>query len=319
MLGVFLFSRLQITNYTMKTMLTYVLCAFFIFAQAQDDSNTEKATVIEGAITMDDINKVVDSINNSFTYQYGKIELNGVVATLNVPAGFKYLDPEQSKRVLTDLWENPPSPTLGLLFPENAHPVGENLSYAVEITYAEDGYIDDSDAKDIDYDELLEQMKEDAKAQSEQRLKLGYGAMEFVGWASTPFYDEESKKLHWAKEIKFSESDVNTLNYNIRVLGRKGCMNLNVIGDMTVLPQVNKDIDNILSSVEFNTGFKYSEFNPDVDEVAAYGIGGLIAGKVLAKAGFFALLVKFWKFIALGVVGIFSVFKKKIFGGKDKE
>ena len=42
----------------------------------------------------------------------------------------------------------------------------------------------------------------------------------------------------------------------------------------------------------------YSEFNPDIDTVAAYGIGGLIAGKVLAKAGVLAaglvLLKKFW-------------------------
>ena len=303
----------------MKTIFTYVLCAFFTFANAQEDPKTEEETNVEGSIDLETINTVIDSINNSFTYQYGKIELNGVVATLNVPEGFKYLDPEQSNRVLTDIWGNPPAETLGLLFPENANVVGNSQSYAVEITYAEDGYIDDSDAKDIDYDELLEEMKEEASTQNAQRVKMGYDTLDFVGWASPPFYDEESKKLHWAKEIKFAGTEVNTLNYNIRVLGRKGCMNLNVIGDMTVLPQVKTDIDNILSSVEFNTGFKYSEFNPDVDEVAAYGIGGLIAGKVLAKAGFFALIVKFWKFIAIGVVGIFSAFRKKLFGGKDEE
>ncbi|TGL58699.1 DUF2167 domain-containing protein [Leptospira ognonensis] len=36
--------------------------------------------------------------------------------------------------------------------------------------------------------------------------------MELVGWASKPFHDAESKKFHWAKNIKFGNSDINTLN-----------------------------------------------------------------------------------------------------------
>ncbi len=109
------------------------------------------------------------------------------------------------------------------------------------------------------------------------------------------------------------------MNYNIRVLGRKGFLVLNAIGDIGVLGKVQEDIDPILASVDFNPGFRYSDFNPDVDEIAAYGIGGLIAGKVLAKAGIFAVLLKFWKIIALAVVGAFSAFRKKIFGTKEEE
>jgi uncharacterized membrane-anchored protein len=35
--------------------------------------------------------------------------------------------------------------------------------------------------------------------------------------------------------------------------------------------------------------------------VAAWTVGGLVAGKVLAKVGFFAGLLKFWKVIAIGL------------------
>jgi uncharacterized membrane-anchored protein len=52
--------------------------------------------------------------------------------------------------------------------------------------------------------------------------------------------------------------------------------------------------------------------------VAAYGIGGLIAGKLLAKAGFFALLLKFWKVLALAVVGGAAAVRR-FFGGKGKD
>jgi len=259
----------------------------------------------------------LDSIEGSFNYEYGEIILRGEMATLSVPEGYKFLGPEQSAYVLSDLWGNPPSAVLGLLFPENMSPVvSDGFTYAVEITYSEDGYIDDEDAEDIDYDDLLEDMQKQALDANEEREESGYESIELVGWASKPFYDKQNKKLHWAKELKFGDYEVNTLNYNIRVLGRKGYINMNAIGDIDVLPVFKNDIANILSSVEFNSGYRYDEFDPGLDDVAAYGIGGLIAGKVLAKAGFFALILKFWKFIALGAVGIFSVFKKRIFGAK---
>jgi uncharacterized membrane-anchored protein len=171
----------------------------------------------------------------------------------------------------------------------------------------------------LDYDDLLEEMQEDIKESNPQRTAQGYPTMELVGWASTPYYDQENKKLHWAKELKFEDTEVNTLNYNIRVLGRKGYLNLNAIGDINMLEAFNADRDNILHSVEFTPGNRYSDFNPDIDKVAAYGIGGLIAGKILAKAGFFALILKFWKFIAIGAVALFSGFRKKLFGGSKKE
>ena len=58
----------------------------------------------------------------------------------------------------------------------------------------------------------------------------------------------------------------------------------------------------IVNSVSFEQGHSYFDFDPNVDEVAAWTIGGLVAGKVLTKVGFFALLLKFWKVIAVAVL-----------------
>ena len=267
-------------------------------------------------IDVEAIQKRIDSIENSFNYEYGEIDLMNGVATIHIPSGYKYLNSEQSEYVLSEIWGNPPSECLGMLFPEEISPLSDNFTYAVEITYSGDGYIEDSDAEDIDYDDLLEEMQDDTKEANTERIKLGYDKIELIGWASPPFYDKESKKLHWAKELKFGNYEVNTLNYNIRVLGREGYLNLNAIGDMPALPQLQNDINYILESVEFNEGYTYNDFDESVDNVAAYGIGGLIAGKMLAKAGVFAGLLKFWKVIVIAVVGVFGAFKKRIFGSK---
>ena len=293
--------------------LTMALVFFFaIHLHAQD-------TVDSLTFDAESYQKTLDSLNNTFTYKRGEVILDNGLAILNVPEGFKFLDGEQSKRVLTDLWGNPPSNPIGLLFPEDMTPVHDAFTYAVEIEYSEEGYIEDEDAEDMDYDELLEDMQADIKAANPERKAQGYETMELVGWASPPYYDQENKKLHWAKELKFEGYDVNTLNYNIRVLGRKGYLNLNAIGDINMLDTFNADRDNILNSVEFTAGNRYSDFNPDIDEVAAYGIGGLIAGKILAKAGFFAIILKFWKFIAIGAVALFSGFRKRLFGAGKEE
>ena len=260
--------------------------------------------------------KQIDSIEKSFTYQRGSITLKDGIGTLTVPAGFKYLDAKQAERVLVDLWGNPSSEniSLGLLLPEN-HGVMSDSGYVFNIQYDEIGYVKDGDADEIDYKELLETMQQEATDENELRKKEGYETIEVVGWASTPYYDKNNKILHWAKEIKFGENEDHTLNYNIRVLGRKGVLVLNAISSMDNLNYVKADIPKVLNVVQFTAGNQYKDFDSSVDNVAAWTIGGLVAGKVLAKAGLFAVILKFGKVIAIGAVGLFGFiwnrFKKK--------
>ncbi len=236
---------------------------------------------------------------------------------LKVPEGYKFLDKEQSNYVLTELWGNPPSEVLGLLFPDNMTPLSRNFSYAVEISYSEEGFIEDKDARSLDYEELLQEMQKETREGNAERATEGYEPIELVGWASKPFYDTSEKKLHWAKELKFGEDEINTLNYNIRILGRQGYLNLNAIGTMDVLPEFQANADEIMASVSFQDGYQYSDFKPGVDKVATYGIGGLIAGKVLTKVGFFAMLAKFWKVIVLAGVSLVAALRKVVFGKKE--
>ena len=264
---------------------------------------------------IDSTQMMIDQIEQSLNYQTGTIELESGNAVLHVPKGFRYLNKAQRIYVLTDLWGNPAdSSILGLLVPENIG-VTANDSWVFTISFNEMGYVKDDDAEDIDYDDLFADMQKEFKENNPEREKLGYPPIELISWASTPHYDKDKKILHWAKELKFGNDSINTLNYNLRVLGRKGIFMLNAVAGMAQLPEVKLNIDKVIASVEFKEGHKYSDFVPDVDNVAAWTIGGLVAGKVLAKVGFFVLLAKFWKLIVIAVAAggsyIWKFFKRK--------
>ena len=256
----------------------------------------------------------INEVEQSLVYQTGIIELESGNAKLTVPNGFRYLDKTQSMYVLTDLWGNPSdSSILGMIVPSNRGILADN-GWAFVISFEEMGYVKDDDAEDINYDDLLLEMQKEHDAANPERIKQGYEAIKFIGWASSPYYDQELKILHWAKEIKFGEASSNTLNYNLRILGRKGIFNLNAVASMNELPEVKANIDGVIRSIEFKDGHKYTDYLPEVDNVAAWTIGGLVAGKILTKVGFFVLIAKFWKLIALAIAGlgggIWKYFKK---------
>lgn len=254
----------------------------------------------EEAMSEAELQQWRDSVNKTFQYQTGTVKLShGVV--IEVPKGFRYLDVPQSHRVLEELWGNPKMETMGMIFLDAFGPM-DDVSWAFNISFDDMGYVKDEDADKIDYAELLQTMKDDEIEENKQRVAQGYSSLVTIGWASQPFYDKNTKTLHWALDLKSSSSDAHTLNYNLRVLGRKGVLSMNAIGGIDQLAEIKTHIPAIIHSAKFEEGFAYSDFNPDVDNVAAWTVGGLVAGKVLAKAGFFAILAKFGKFIIMGAI-----------------
>lgn len=252
--------------------------------------------------------------------QTGEVKIAAASVSLNVPESFYFLSAGDSRKVLEQAWGNPPDENvLGMLFPAGLSPLHDN-AWGVTIAFQKDGYVKDEDAESLDYDELLEQMKKDAAEANKLRAEKGYPTVELIGWAARPHYDKKSHKLYWAKELQFSNAEANTLNYDIRALGRKGVVVLSFIAGMDNLPQIEANLPTVLGMVSFDDGARYDDFDPKLDQVAAYGIGGLIAGKVLAKTGFFALalvfLKKFGVLLVAGVVGAFAWFRRRTFGGK---
>lgn len=241
----------------------------------------------------------------SLRFETGAVDAADGAARIELPEGWAYLQAADARRVVEDLWGNPPDEdTLGFLDPPSE---GGRLGadFGIILSYARDGYIDDEDAGEIDYAELLTDMQADAREESEALVAQGFSSVEIIGWAEPPHYDAAAKKLYWAKELSFDGNPRHTLNYDVRVLGRHGCLTLQAVSGMESMKAVDAGMQAILPAVHFNAGHRYADFDPSLDKVAAYGIGGLVAGKVLAKVGLFAVIAKFGKLIAVGVIAAF--------------
>ena len=283
------------------------ICALFTTTVFANDP-TDSLQMLQEQLRM------IDSIESKLQYKTGKITLNNGIATINVPPNFKFLEAEDARFILEDVWGNLKGQTaLGMLVPVNS--MASIADYAFVVEYSEMGYVKDDDADDINYDDLLKQLKEESLESNKERLKAGVAAMNLVGWAATPYYDKTKNVLHWAKEYQVEGSEDNTLNYDVRVLGRKGVLVLQAVSGVSELDSVKQNIDPLLNAVAFTDGNKYSDFNASTDDIAAWTIGSLVAGKVLAKAGVFAFILKFGKLFAIGgialITGLFKYFKRR--------
>ncbi|HUQ97651.1 MAG TPA: DUF2167 domain-containing protein [Chitinophagaceae bacterium] len=261
--------------------------------------------------------KKIDSVESTLHYKTGKITVGNGIATINVPQNFKFLDAAEAKYIVEVIWGNLKGQSpLGMLVPAGS--AASVADYAFLVEYQDLGYVKDDDATKINYDDLLLQLKKESADGNEARRKAGIPAMDLVGWAAAPYYDKAHNVLHWAKEYKVENYNENTLNYDVRVLGRKGVLVFQAVSDISQLDSVKQNIAPLLNAVSFTSGNAYADFDSKTDNVAAWTIGGLVAGKVLAKVGFFAIILKFLKVILLSIGGIGTAIWK-FFKGRKKE
>lgn len=262
----------------------------------------------------------LDAFLSKLHYQSGTIAVPEAHAQLTLAPHFRYLGATDAQNVLENLWDNPPdSDVLGLILPDGEKTLREDSSWAVVVTYSDDGYVSDEEAAKIDYDAMLQDMQEATRDDNAARKEAGYDNVNLVGWAQKPRYDAGSNKLYWAKELAFDGSAEHTLNYDIRVLGRGGYLSLNAVAGMAQLSVVEEGMQKVLDMTEFDQGHRYADFNRSTDKLAKYGLATLVAGAIAGKAGLFAklgiVLLKTWKLwlVGLAVAGglLSKLFKRK--------
>jgi uncharacterized membrane-anchored protein len=254
----------------------------------------------------------------SLHYQKGHFDIAGGVVQIDVGDPYAYLSPEDATILLTKIWGNPPdaaSGIEGMIVPTDVD-LESNEGWAVVLDYENSGHVTDSDAASINYDDLLRDMQKTTIEGNDARVKAGYEPIQLLGWAEPPHYDSAHKTVYWARRLRFGEQQDETINYNMRVLGRTGVLDMDVIAGASQLPMVNAKAPALMSIATFKPGSLYSDYRAGSDHTAAYGVAGLIAGGVLVKAGFLkgliALLAASWKIIAIAGVALFGAIGAKL-------
>ncbi len=228
-------------------------------------------------------------------------------ATLAVPEGYRFTDSTGARKFM-ELTHNLYTDQLGILLP-NTKP-----DWFVIFEFSEIGYVKDDETLDsATIDRILDNIKSsNEKGNAELRAK-GWDTLDVEGWNQRPFYDPVTHSLTWA--ITASSKEGKIVNYDSRVLGRRGVMRVKMVLAPEMVQEIVPQFQKVVTSVAFVGGESYAEFRSG-DRMAEYGLVGLMTGGAAVVA------VKFWKpLIAFGatiVVAIGSALKKikNFFTGK---
>lgn len=246
-------------------------------------------------------------------------DLGDNLAQIQVPEGYLFATAGETRKVM-ELTGNPPTGReVGLIMPAE-----EGKSWFLVFEFDEVGFIKDDDKDKIDADAILEGIKEGTEASNEQRKEMGSDAIHVVGWFEKPHYDERSHNLVWAIEAQGEADPGRVVNYDVRLLGRRGYISATLVTDPQALAADLPHVQTLLSGFSFKQGNRYAEW-VEGDKIAEYGLTALVAGgagAAAAKLGLFAklgkLLAKGGKLIIIALAALAAGIKK-LLGGKKEE
>lgn len=238
----------------------------------------------------------------------------GERATIDVPDGYAFLGSEGAAR-FNEIAENPPTGADEYIVAPT------DLHWVAFFTFNEVGYVKDDEK--LDPDDILSSIREGTEASNLEREKRGWDTMKILGWSFKPQYDEQINALEWAILAQMDHGGGQLINYNTRLLGRRGVMEVVLVADPQTLDASIASFKALVPGYEFGAGEKYAEFR-EGDHVAEYGLAALITGgaaAVAAKKGWLAaigvFLVKMWKLLLIGLLAVGASFRKFFKRGRD--
>lgn len=264
------------------------------------------AGVSVGVLAQDQQEQESKSPIGSLPWKIGPTDVKlGNKATIKVPDGYAFLDPAGS-RSLNEILHNPPADG------DEYTLAPKSLEWIAFFSYEDIGYVKDNEK--LDPDAILKSYREGTEEGNKERRSRGWDELNIVGWSAKPEYDAQIKSLAWSILAEDVQSHHQIVNYNTRLLGRRGVMDVVVTPPDKLAASIN-DFKSTLPGFQYAPGESYAEYRAG-DRVAEYGLAALITGGVLAvaaKKGLFTILGGFlvaaWKFVLIGLAAVGAWFK----------
>jgi uncharacterized membrane-anchored protein len=188
-----------------------------------------------------------------------------------------------------------------------------DANWMIVIEYDDVGYVNDSDADQLDAKELFASYEQGTKQQNVRRKSLGVPELILDGWSEMPAYKRDLRRLVWGLKAHTTEGPV--INFFTRILGRNGYISLNLIDSPDAIEQAKLDSAALLQAVRYRVGYRYED-HQDGDRDSGLGLKALVlggAGIGVAKAAKAGILVKlllvFKKGFILIIVAIAGLLK----------
>ena len=223
-----------------------------------------------------------NALLNSLQFVKGDIPIANGVATLHVGDGYEFLGPLDTAQVLTKVWGNPPgTAALGMIVPATASPFDAG-TWGIVLRYVGIGHVVNGAAgatATVNFATLLPAAQAAIRAQNATRVAGGFPPVELLNWITPPVYLPAQHAIHWCKALRFAAAPQPTLNCQMRLLGRRGVLELDFVGTAQQFASVQPQL---LALLDFNPGHRYMDFDARTDPVAAGGLATLVTGTVPA-------------------------------------
>ena len=208
----------------------------------------------------------------------------GTMAEVAIPKGYRFTSSSGTQKML-QMYDNIPSSNeLGML-------TTEGLGPWIIFEFNDVGYVKDDDKDELNADKLMETLRAGQEEGNKRRREMGVGELELLGWAVPPRYNAQTHNLEWATRIRSKDGGGESINYNTRLLGRKGVMEVALVCAPDEMDNLMPEYQRIMTGHKYITGESYAEYRAG-DKVAQYGLAALVAGGAAVAAGKMGLFAK---------------------------
>jgi uncharacterized membrane-anchored protein len=233
---------------------------------------------------------------------------------LDLPEGMILLEREEAQKLIREGGDDAEN-ALGVV-------VRLDAQWWAVIEYNDVGYVDDSDADQLNANELLDAYKQGTQEQNIKRKQLGVPELVLDGWSEMPSYQKAAKHLVWG--LKGHSTDGVFINYFTRLLGRNGYISINLIDSPENIEAAKVQAQPLLTATRYKAGSRYED-HQDGDKSSGLGLRALVlggTGVAVVKAAKAGIIVKLLLVFKKGFIVVFAAiggFFKWLFGRKKDQ
>lgn len=223
----------------------------------------------------------------------------GTKADVGIPKGWRFTGPAGTRKILEMSGNAASGSELGMLTTEGIGPW-------IIFQFEDVGYVKDDEKNSLDATALLESHQKGQEGDNDRRRAAGLAELEIPGWAVPPRFNDQTKNLEWALRVRRKGSTKESINYNTRLLGRKGVMSVEMVCGPEELDKLMPDYQAIMAGFTYLKDESYAEYRQG-DKVAQYGLAALVAGGAAvaaSKMGLFAKLGLLFAKLGKGAIAI---------------